>query len=73
MAVLGTDRIQPVGARLPRPGRVTIRFGTPLRFDRDAGRPEATRRREITDEIMTAIRALSGQEAAGCYNQLSAG
>src|SRR5215218_8969205 len=32
VAVLGTDRVQPIGARLPRLGRITVRFGPPLRF-----------------------------------------
>lgn len=32
VAVAGTDRIQPVGARLPRIRRVRIRFGPALRF-----------------------------------------
>jgi len=72
VALLGTDKIQPVGARFPRPGRVTVRFGAPLHFgapDGSAGRA----RREATDRIMEEIRKLSGQEAAGCYNELSAG
>ena len=72
VAVLGTERIQPVGARLPRPGRVTVRFGAPLRFEAPAVNA-ARARRSATDEIMTEIEKLSGQEPAGCYNELSAG
>ena len=72
VALLGTDRIQPVGARLPRPGRVTVRFGAPLHFAAPAGNA-ARARRTATDEIMTAIARLSGQEVAGGYNELSAG
>ncbi|WFE40900.1 lysophospholipid acyltransferase family protein [Micromonospora sp. WMMD998] len=67
VAVLGTDRIQPVGARLPRPGRITVRFGTPLRFTRPAGGSDGQARRAVTDEIMAAIQAMSGQEPAGRY------
>jgi 1-acyl-sn-glycerol-3-phosphate acyltransferase len=29
----GVDRILPKGRRLPRRGRVRVRFGQPLRFD----------------------------------------
>ncbi|WP_433717641.1 lysophospholipid acyltransferase family protein [Actinoplanes sp. CA-051413] len=72
VAVIGTDRIQPVGARFPRPGRVTVRFGAPLRFAAPAGNA-ARARRTATDEIMAEIEKLSGQENAGCYNELSAG
>ncbi|MFI5837413.1 lysophospholipid acyltransferase family protein [Micromonospora sp. NPDC051300] len=68
VAVLGTDRIQPVGARLPRPGRVTVRFGTPLHFARQTAGSAGQARRAVTDEIMTAIQKLSGQEVADEYN-----
>jgi 1-acyl-sn-glycerol-3-phosphate acyltransferase len=71
VAVLGTERIQPVGARLPRPGRVTVRFGAPLRFAAPAA-GAGRARREATDAIMAAIGDLSGQERAPGYNELSA-
>ncbi|MFI7602035.1 lysophospholipid acyltransferase family protein [Actinoplanes sp. NPDC049681] len=70
VAVIGTDRVQPIGARLPRPGRVTVRFGEPIRFGPPAGSPGRARR-EATDQIMDAIAALSGQERAPDYNSLS--
>jgi 1-acyl-sn-glycerol-3-phosphate acyltransferase len=73
VGLIGTDRMQPVGARLPRPAKVTVRFGEPLRFDADETTPAARQRREITDTIMAAIRELSGQQEAGEYNELSAG
>lgn len=72
VAVLGTDRIQPVGSWLPRIGRVTVRFGTPLHFGQQPdGRRSGPARRMVTDEIMEAIGALSGQEPADAYNELS--
>jgi 1-acyl-sn-glycerol-3-phosphate acyltransferase len=72
VAVLGTDRVQPVGARLPRLGRITVRFGPPLHFP-DPPANAAQARRAVTDEIMSAIQNLSGQEPAHAYNELSAG
>lgn len=70
VALEDTQRLQPVGSRLPRPVRVTVRFGEPLHFaDRYAGVPQGRARREVTDEIMAAIHALSGQELAGVYNE----
>jgi 1-acyl-sn-glycerol-3-phosphate acyltransferase len=73
VGLIGTDRMQPVGARLPRPVRVTIRFGTPRYFKPDDAIPVARQRRQITDEIMAAIQELSGQQEAHEYNELSAG
>ena len=70
VGLLGTDRLQPVGATVPRLVRVTIRFGTPIhvgeRFD---GVPPGRARREVTDEVMDAIAALSGQPRAEGYNE----
>lgn len=73
VAVVGTDRIQPVGARFPRPGKVIVRFGEPLRFTPPADGRQGPARRKATDEIMAAIAALSGQEVANEFNELSAG
>lgn len=66
VAVAGTDRVQPVGARWPRPRRISITFGDPLIFDDHRGQAGKGRaRREVTDAIMNAIADLSGQEKAG--------
>ena len=62
VALEGTERLQPVGKRLPRPHRVTVRFGQPLTFTGDP--KSATARRAVTDEVMRAIAELSGQERA---------
>lgn len=62
VALHGTERLQPVGKRIPRPHRVTVTFGSPLRF---TGDPSSARsRRAVTNEVMHAIGALSGQERA---------
>ncbi len=70
VGLVGTDRLQPVGARFPRPVRVTVRFGAPVlpgaRFE---GMPAGRARRQLTDEVMAAIAALSGQPEAGVYNE----
>lgn len=70
VAVLGTERVQPIGARLPRPGRIIVRFGAPMTFAPPTG-SAGRARREVTDEIMAAIHALSGQVRADDYNALS--
>jgi 1-acyl-sn-glycerol-3-phosphate acyltransferase len=66
VAVRGTDKIQPIGARWPRLAKVSVTFGEPLTFPEYrglAGKGKA--RREVTDQVMEAIAALSGQEKAG--------
>lgn len=66
----GTEKLQPVGARLPRVVPIEVSFGQPIDFTgRFDGVPIGRARREATDEIMTAIGALSGQEPAGVYNE----
>jgi 1-acyl-sn-glycerol-3-phosphate acyltransferase len=70
VGLLGTENIQPVGHRLPRRAKVTVRFGEPLDFaGRYRGVPTGRARREVTDEVMAAIRKLTGQEEAGIYNE----
>lgn len=65
----GTERLQPLGTNLPRLVKVTVEFGKPLDFSgRADGVPLGRARREVTDEIMAAIEALTGQEPAGVYN-----
>lgn len=71
VAIIGSDRIQPIGAWLPRPGRITVRFGPPMSFEPAPGNANQARR-AITDDIMAAIGELSGQPAAVGFNELSA-
>ena len=67
VGIIGTDRVQPIGARFPKPfaGRPVIRFGKPIEV---GGRP-ADRHglRQLTDEVMTEIQKLTGQQHVGRY------
>ena len=66
VAVVGTDRVQPIGASWPRPHHVSVIFGAPLTFPELKGKAgNGKARREVTDTIMEAIAELSGQEKAG--------
>jgi len=58
VGLVGTDRIQPVGARVPRPfRRAEIHFGAPL--DPAAyGGPARRRRQQMTNDLMEAVRQL---------------
>ena len=70
VGLVGTEKLQPVGATVPRLVRVTVRFGPPMDFKgRLDGVPPGRARRDVTDEIMAAIQTLSGQDAAGIYNE----
>jgi len=74
VALTGTDRVQPVGRRGLRPAKVTVRFGplvdpVPLADRVAAGEVGPGRaRRDLTDEVMAAIAAMSPQEPAEGYN-----
>lgn len=70
VAVLGTDRIQPVGAKIPRLGRIIVRFGQPMYFAIAPGQTANQGRRAVTDEIMAAIARLSEQDQAQAYADL---
>jgi 1-acyl-sn-glycerol-3-phosphate acyltransferase len=70
VGVVGTDRVQPVGATMPRPRRgVAIRFGEPVLPSSFEKLPPGRARRELTDEVMERVAALSGQARAGRYNE----
>jgi 1-acyl-sn-glycerol-3-phosphate acyltransferase len=60
--VQGTGRALPRGAVLPRPTRVTVTFGTPIRFTRERGR---ARYQEISDQIMAAVGRLKVETERG--------
>jgi 1-acyl-sn-glycerol-3-phosphate acyltransferase len=67
VGVTGTDKVQPIGARLPRlgVGPVVLRFGLPIET---AGRSDdRTALRELTDELMAEIQKLTGQEYVPRY------
>ncbi len=68
VAMIGTDKAQPTGKRLPRIMQIGIRIGRPLSFARYEGM-EGDRfvLRSITDEIMYELMLLSGQEYVDEY------
>lgn len=63
VAMVGTDRVQPIGKVLPRLGRVGIHFGAPLQPPPPSGEPGGVHEqaRAFTEQIMTAIAELSRQ------------
>jgi 1-acyl-sn-glycerol-3-phosphate acyltransferase len=68
VAMMGTDRVLPPGRKMPRPSRIEVRIGAPLNLEAYQGQPAGARqRRAVTDEVMQAIRKLSGQEFVPMY------
>jgi 1-acyl-sn-glycerol-3-phosphate acyltransferase len=69
VGLTGTDRLQPIGSRLPRLAKVTVAFGAPITVaDEYDGVALGRARRDLTDRIMRAISDITGQVEAGIYN-----
>jgi 1-acyl-sn-glycerol-3-phosphate acyltransferase len=67
VAMSGTDRVLPPGHAVPTLTKIKITVGEPMTFDANGDQPGARQRREVTDEVMRAIQALSGQEYVPMY------
>lgn len=68
VAMMNTERALPPGSTIPRPVKVGIRFGEPLTFEEYKGQAgKARARRAVTDQVIEAIGALSGQEYVPHY------
>jgi 1-acyl-sn-glycerol-3-phosphate acyltransferase len=68
VAMIDTEKVMPIGKRLPKVRRIGIVIGEPLDFSRFEGM-EGDRfiLRSITDEIMYELDRLSGQEYVDVY------
>lgn len=65
VGIIGTDLAYPRGARLPRPRSVRIVFGPPIMLAVPGAKVRsASLTRAATDQVMAAIRDLSGQQLA---------
>jgi 1-acyl-sn-glycerol-3-phosphate acyltransferase len=68
VAMIDTEKVQPIGRKLPRIRRVGIIVGKPLDFSRFEGMDgDRIVLRAITDEIMYDLMKLSGQEYVDVY------
>jgi 1-acyl-sn-glycerol-3-phosphate acyltransferase len=68
VAMVDTEKIMPIGARLPKVGRIGIVIGEPIDFSRFEGM-EGDRfiLRSVTDQIMYELHALGEQEYVDVY------
>lgn len=68
VAMIGTDKVQPIGKRLPNIRRIGMIFGEPLDFSRYQGMADDRLiQRSVADEIMYELMRLSGQEYVDEY------
>jgi 1-acyl-sn-glycerol-3-phosphate acyltransferase len=74
VGIIGTNEVLPVGSKVPRFKRITVRFGEPILpaevdFPGAAVAENSRARRAVADAVLEAIGKLSGQEYAGVYNE----
>jgi 1-acyl-sn-glycerol-3-phosphate acyltransferase len=68
VAMIGTDKVQPIGRRIPNIRRLGIIIGEPMDFSRYQGlENDRFVQRSVADEIMYGLMRLSGQEYADVY------
>jgi len=65
VAMSNTDKIQPTGKVIPNLHRVGMQFGKPMYFDGDS--TDLLYLRDVTDQVMNVIQAMSGQEYVDTY------
>ncbi|WP_338891608.1 lysophospholipid acyltransferase family protein [Rhodococcus sovatensis] len=68
VAMIGTDKMNPIGSKVWRPAKITIRIGKPIDFSRFEGMAgNRFVERAVTDEVMYDLMLLSGQEYVDVY------
>jgi len=68
VAMIGTDKAQAPGKKIPKLMRIGVKIGKPLDFSRyDGMQDDRFVLRSITDEIMYELMLLSGQEYVDMY------
>ena len=63
VGITGSERVQPIGSRMPRPfrGPVVIRFGEPIRPSNYRYGGNRRRRQQMLDDVMASIAAMTDQ------------
>jgi len=68
VVMIGTEKVNPIGSKMWRPGRIKMVVGRPLDFSRYEGMAgDRFVERSMTDEIMYRIMELSGQQYVDKY------
>lgn len=68
VVMVDTEKVMPIGAKRPKPGKTSVKIGAPIDFSRYRGM-ESSRfvLRAVTDEIMSEISEMSDQVYADVY------
>ena len=68
VAMIDTEKVQPIGQKMPKIRRIGIIVGEPLDFSRfDGMEGDRIVLRAVTDEIMYELKQLSGQQYVDAY------
>ncbi|MGO4455588.1 lysophospholipid acyltransferase family protein [Arthrobacter sp. RAF14] len=68
VAMIGTDKVQPIGRKVPTIRRIGVIFGEPLDFSHLADRADEYEvQRQVVDAVMERLMRLSGQEYVDKY------
>ncbi|RIJ76357.1 1-acyl-sn-glycerol-3-phosphate acyltransferase [Nakamurella silvestris] len=68
VAMFNTDKVNPIGSKMWKPGRVQIVIGRPMDFSRYEGMSgDRFVERSMADEIMYRLMEMSGQEYVDIY------
>ncbi len=68
VAMIGTDKMNPIGSKIWKPAKITIKIGKPIDFSRFEGMAgNRFVERAVTDEVMYDLMLLSGQEYVDVY------
>lgn len=70
VAIIGSDKLQPVGTVIPKKGKTQVLYGKPITVEKKSA-DEITHDdlRSLTDAVSEAIRKMSGQEYVPEYAQ----
>ena len=70
VGVIGTDKAMGPDAKIPRPHKVIVKFGSPIDVEKYRLWPDQrAAARALTDEVMFRIRDLTGQEYVDEYSK----
>lgn len=70
VAIIGSDKLQPVGTVIPKKGKTQVLYGRPIEVTRkDSAAITHDDLRSLTDCVTAAIAAMSGQEVVDEYAQ----
>ena len=66
--MIGTDKMNPIGSKMWKPAKITVRVGEPIDFSRFEGMGgNRFVERTVTDEVMYSLMQLAGQEYVDVY------